>query len=427
MGTGNILIATFCILVMINVPIGMCLGLASIVALAVSQKVPLIVVAQRMFTGLDSFPLLAIPLFMIAGKLMELGGISKRLIKLAYQIVGWLPGGLALISVLACMFFAAISGSAPATVLAIGSVMVPAMVEAGYDKHFAVALLAAAGTIGVIIPPSIPFVTYGITMNVSIGDLFLSGFGPGILMGLALMAYCYWFAKKRGYGQTTRPTLRGFISALGGAIWGLLMPVIILGGIYGGVFTPTEAAAVACVYGLFAGMVIYRELKLRDIPRLLAEAGTTSAMVLLIIGAATAMGWLLTTEQIPVKVANALASMVNSHAMLLLLINIILLITGCFMELNAAIVVLGPIFLPLLLKYKVDLTHFGAIMVLNLALGLLTPPLGVNLFVAAGLEKVNFNEMVKKVMPMLLVLIGVLMLVTYIPAIPLYLVRMLKG
>lgn len=423
----NALLLTFSLLVIANVPIGICLGLATTVALlSAGGKVPLILVAQRMFTGLDSFPLLAIPLFMIAGKVMERGGISRRLVDLAAQVVGWLPGGFAMVSVLACMFFAAISGSAPATVAAIGSIMVPAMVEAGYDRAFAAGLLASAGTIGVIIPPSIPFVTYGITMNTSIGDLFLAGFIPGIIMGLSLMIYSYYVAKKRGYQASIKPTFKGFLTAFKDAIWGLLMPIIILGGIYGGVFTPTEAAGIACVYGLIVGLFVYRVLKFNELPRVFYEAGVTSAMVMLIIATATAMGWVMTTEQVPTKLAQSMAPLATNPVILLLVINIILLITGCLMELNAAIVILGPIFLPLVTKANIDLIHFGIIMVVNMTIGLLTPPLGVNLFVACGLDRlVTFNKLVKAVLPMLTILIINLMLFTYLPQLSLLLPKLL--
>ncbi|MFZ5946172.1 MAG: TRAP transporter large permease [Bacillota bacterium] len=420
----GILLISFGALVILNVPLAIGMALSSLLALTITQKVPLFLVVQRMFTGLDSFPLLAIPLFMIAGRLMEHGGISKRLIKLATALVGHVSGGLAMVAILACMFFAAISGSAPATVVAIGAIMVPAMIKAGYDKDFSVALMAAAGTIGVIIPPSIPFVTYGITMNTSIGDLFMAGVVPGIIMGITLMIACYFIAKKRGYKGTEKATFKEVLIAFKDSIWALLMPLIILGGIYGGIFTPTEAATVACVYSLMVGFFIYKELKYQETIKSFSEAGVTAAMVMLIISTATAMGWIMTTEQIPIKVATAIASVASDPIILLLLINIILLITGCIMELNAAIIILGPIFLPLIMQYNIDLVHFGIIMVVNMTIGLLTPPLGVNLFVAGSLLKeVTFKEIVKASFIFLLLLIGDLLLFTYLPDISLFLVR----
>ncbi|MFZ7102150.1 MAG: TRAP transporter large permease [Peptococcaceae bacterium] len=421
----DILLISFGVLVVLNIPLAIGMGLASLLALAITQKVPLFLIAQRMFTGLDSFPLLAIPLFMIAGRLMERGGISRRLINLASNIVGSVAGGLAMVSILACMFFAAISGSSPATVVAIGSIMVPAMMDAGYDKDFSVALMAAAGTIGVIIPPSIPFVTYGITMNTSIGDLFMAGVIPGIIMGASLMGVCYVIAKKRGYKGTGRPTFRKLMASFKDSIWGLMMPVIILGGIYGGIFTPTEAATVACVYSLLVGFFIYKELTYNETIKSFSEAGVTSAMVMLIIATATAMGWIMTTEQIPTKIATVIANIAHSQVILLLLINLILLITGCLMELNAAIIILGPIFLPLVMQYNIDLIHFGVIMVVNMTIGLLTPPLGVNLFVAGSLLKeVTFKQIVKASFIFLMVLILDLFLFTYIPEISLFFVHL---
>lgn len=420
----SVLIIAFAVFIVINVPLAIGMGLASLSAIAFTSKVPLFLVAQRMFTGLDSFTLLAIPLFMIAGRLMERGGISKRLINLATNIIGSVTGGLAMVAVLSCMFFAAISGSAPATVVAIGAIMVPAMITAGYDKDFAVALMAAAGCIGVIIPPSIPFVTYGISMSVSIGDLFAAGLLPGIIMGISLMAVCYVIAKKRGYKGTARPTLQGFLVSLKESIWGLLMPLIILGGIYGGIFTPTEAAAVACVYSLLVGAFIYKELTFKTMVTSFHEAGVTSAMVMLIISTATVMGWILTTEQIPMKVATSISSIAQTPFMFLLLVNVVLLITGCFMELNASIIILGPIFLPLVLKMGIDPVQFGVIMVVNMTIGLLTPPLGVNLFVAGSLlREVKFKRIVIAVLPFLGVLLIDLLLFTYIPIISLFLVK----
>ena len=419
----EILILCLAILIVMNVPIAMSIGFATFIAIFTAGKVPLFLVGQRMFTGVDSFPLLAIPLFMLAGSLMDKGGISRRLIDLATAFVGHIHGGLGIIAVIACMFFAAISGSAPATVVAIGSIMVPAMINAGYDKAFSVALLAAAGTIGVVIPPSIPFVTYGVSMNASIGKLFAAGLVPGILMGLTLIVLCYVVSVRKGY-KATMETSKGRLAAIREAFWGLLMPVIILGGIYGGMFTPTEAAAVACLYGLIIGIFIYRELTLKLVYECLHSATIPSAMVLLIIGCATAMGWVTTAEKVPHAVATYMTSITESRIAMLLMLNGILLIVGCLMELNAAIILLGPILLPLLLQYKIDVVHFGVIMVVNLAVGLLTPPLGINLFVANGLRKdVDFKDIVKRVLPMVGALFALVLVLSYIPVISLFLTR----
>ncbi|SBV91447.1 TRAP dicarboxylate transporter, DctM subunit [uncultured delta proteobacterium] len=421
----EVLFLSLAALVVLNVPIAISIGFATFIAIAFSGKVPLFLVAQRMFTGMDSFPLLAIPLFMVAGVLMDRGGISKRLIMLATSIVGNVHGGLGIIAILACMFFAAISGSAPATVVAIGTIMVPAMVQAGYGKPFSAALLAAAGTIGVVIPPSIPFVSYGVTMNVSIGKLFAAGILPGILMGVVLMIVCYFYCKKHGYGAGVQGRLPIW-QAFKVAGWGIMMPVIILGGIYGGFFTPTEAAAVACVYSLLVGLFIYRELAVRDIIPSFHAAAVPSAMVMLIIACATAMGWVMTTEQVPLKITNTLSALTENKIALLMLINGILLVTGCIMEINASIILLGPIFAPLLLQYGIDPVHFGVIMVINLAIGLLTPPLGINLFVANSLQRdVAFKKLVINVLPMLGALLLLLLAVTYIPALSLLLADIL--
>ena len=406
------------ILCIMNVPIAICLGAASFLALYMDGSVPLLLLVQRMFTGTDSFTLLAIPLFMIAGRLMEWGGISKRLIDLSMNVVGGMYGGLANVSILACMFFAAISGSTPATVVAIGSIMVPAMIKEGYGKSFSVAILAAAGIIGVIIPPSILFVSYGVSIGASIGKLFIAGIIPGVIMGLSLMRFCYIVSRINGWKSSVKPTFRGFLSSLKKSIWGLLMPIIILGGIYGGIFTPTESAAVACIYSLFVGFFVYKELNIKNTYISVYEAGTTSAMVLLIIATATAMGWILTTEQVPLRIAEALSSLAQSRYSLLLFLNIMLLVTGCLMEPNAAIIILGPIFLPLLQQANIDLIHFGVVMVVNMAIGMLTPPLGVNIFVAQSLQKdIPIKSIISAVTPMIIVLLVNLMLFTYIPAI----------
>lgn len=420
----QILFCVLAILFIMNVPLAICMGAASFIALYFEGSIPLLLMVQRMFTGTDSFTLLAIPLFMIAGRLMEWGGISKRLIDLSMNVVGASYGGLANVAVLASMFFAAISGSAPATVVAIGSIMVPAMEKGGYDKAFSLAIVAAAGIIGVIIPPSILFVSYGVSFGVSIGQLFLAGVIPGIIMGLSLMIFCYVVSRIKGWRSDIKQTFSGFLFSLKDSIWGLMMPVIILGGIYGGVFTPTESAAVACVYSLFVGFFIYKELTIRNTYVSFYEAGTTSAMVLLIIATATAMGWILTTEQIPIKVAESLSALAQSRFTLLMFLNIMLLFTGCLMEPNAAIIILGPILVPLLTQANVDLIHFGIIMVVNLAIGMLTPPLGVNLFVAQSLDKsVPIKSLIYAVAPMILVLLINLAMFTYLPVISTILLR----
>lgn len=417
----SIVLAVTCIL---NVPIAICLGAAAFLALLAEGNVPMLLLVQRMFTGTDSFTLLAIPLFMIAGRLMEWGGISKRLIDLSMNVVGGMYGGLANVSILACMFFAAISGSAPATVVAIGSIMVPAMIKEGYNKAFSCAILAAAGIIGVIIPPSILFVSYGVSIGASIGQLFIAGTIPGILMGLSLMVFCYVVSRINGWKGSVKPSLRGFITSLKNSIWGLMMPLIILGGIYGGIFTPTESAAVACIYSLFVGFFIYKELNIKNTYISFYEAGTTSAMVVLIIATATAMGWILTTEQVPIRIAEALSDLAKSQYSLLLFLNLMLLVTGCIMEPNAAIIILGPIFLPILQQANIDLIHFGVVMCVNMAIGMLTPPLGVNLFVAQSLQKdVPIKSIIYAVAPMIVVLLINLALFTYIPSISTLLLR----
>ncbi|ALS23705.1 TRAP transporter large permease [Paenibacillus naphthalenovorans] len=408
-------------LLALNVPLAIVIAFASIIAILFASDVPSFVAVQRIFTGLDSFTIMAIPFFVIAGKIMEKGGISQRLIGLAASIVGSTTGGLAIIAILASMFFAAISGSAPATVIAIGSLMVPAMVKAGYEKGFSIALMATAGTIGVILPPSIPFITYGITANVSIGDLFIAGVIPGILIGISLMIYSYFYSKKHGYRGGEKTSFSRFIKQLKVSILGVLMPVIILGGIYGGIFTPTESGAIACVYGLIVSFFVYKELKLSDLKGIFVESGYISAMILLIMAAANIMSWILTAEQVPNKVAEIVGPYATNGIMLLIIINIVLLILGTFLELNAAIIILVPILLPLLAQFDINLVHFGVIMIVNLAIGLLTPPLGVNLFVAKTLGDISFNMILRRVVPLLVVVLIDLILITFIPKISMFL------
>jgi len=420
-----ILFGTFVIFILLNVPVAVSLGLASVITLVTAKTVPTMVVAQKMFTATDSFPLMAIPFFMIAGALMERGGISRRLIRFANSLIGFLPGGLALVTVLASMFFAAISGSSPATVAAIGSIMIPGMVRQGYSLEFASATQASSGCIGVIIPPSIPMITYGVVTGASIGGLFMAGFIPGLLFGLALMLVAFMVSKRNNYIGSERPSVTEIWTSFKDAIFALLMPIIILGGIYGGVFTPTEAANVAVIYGLIVGFFIYRELRLKDLVPVLRTSAISTAMVMLIIATASAFGLILTREMIPNAIAQWFISISSNQYVFLLLVNLMLLIVGTFMETNAAIIILAPIFFPVAVQMGIDPIHFGIIMVINLAIGMITPPLGVNLFVACGLSKLSIEKIVKANWLYLCATLAALLIISFVPALTLLLPNML--
>lgn len=415
----TILLVSLIVLILLNVPIAVCLGLASTFALAFGSNVDLLVVVQRMVRAMDSTTLLAIPLFILAGKIMERGGISRRLVDLSYALVGWIPGSLAIVTVLSCMFFAALSGSAPATVMAIGTIMAPMMIEDGYPANFAVCVPAAAGCIGVIIPPSIPFVNYAVLTGVSISDMFVAGIVPGLLMGLVLILYSFYMAKKHGWGGAPKPFRLNVVgNAFKRSFLALLMPIIILGGIYSGLFTPTEAAAVACVYGLIVAGLIYRDIPLKELPTAAFQSSLTNSMIFLIIGTAAIFSWILTTQQIPTKMTTLIMGVTQNRYVVLLIINAILLLNGCFMELTASTFIYIPVMFPLIQAVGIDPIQFGVIAMLNMTLGLLTPPLGINLFLANGIDKrTDFNGICKTVLPMFLLLVFVLILVTYIPGI----------
>ena len=420
------LFVTFAITAILGFPIWVVLVASSFVALTFgSATIPVTVVVQRLFTAVDSFPILAVPLFMIAGNLMEAGGISKRLIDFCDALIGGVTGGLAMAAVLTCMFFAAISGSGPATVAAIGGIMIPSMVEQGYDRAFSAAVMAVAGAIGVIIPPSIPMVNFGVVGGVSISTLFAAGFGPGILVGVSLMIVCYFTAKKHGYGVKRKFSFTHVLSTFKSAFWALLMPFIILGGIYGGIFTPTEAAGIAVGYGLIVGLFIYREMKVTDLPRLFMEAAKSTAMVMMIIGTSSGFSWLLTAERIPDAIAAGILGLTQSKIAVLMLINVLLLIVGCLMETQAAIIILTPIFLPIVTELGVNPVHFGIIMVVNLAIGMSTPPLGVNLFVACGVAKITIEQIIKAIVWLLIANIIALLLVTYIEPVSMFIPNLL--
>ena len=421
------LFVTFVVTAIMGFPIWVVLASSCFVALAAGGSIPMLVIAQRMFTSVDSFPLMAIPLFMVAGSLMEGGGISRRLINFCNSLMGHFTGGLAMVAVLTCMLFAAISGSGPATVAAIGGIMIPEMEKAGYSKPFSAALMSVAGAIGVIIPPSIPMVNYGIAGSVSISTLFAAGFGPGILVGAALMIVAYFSSKKNGYGLVNRREFawKNVAVSFKEAFWALLMPVIVLGGIYGGVFTPTEAAAVAAVYGFIVGVFVYKELNPKELFPLLMNAGKSTAMVMVIVGAASSFGWILTSARIPDAIATFLIGLSSSKYMLLLVITVFLLIVGCLMDVTASIIILTPIFMPIIAQFGINPVHFGIIMTVNLAIGMSTPPLGVNLFVSCGIAKISIAENAKAMVKFLIANIIALLLITYIEPISLFIPRLM--
>lgn len=414
--TTAVLFGSFAILLILSVPIGIAIGLATLITIIYSGGLPLEFLAKELVTSVDSFPLMAVPFFILAGEIMGKGGISQRLFSVAGAMVGNKTGGLAIATIITCMFFAAISGSGPATVAAIGGVMIPAMVQEGYDRRFATATVAAAGSIGIIIPPSIPMVMFGVTASVSVGDLFISGIIPGILVGLAMMFWAWHYSKKMGYkGLDEKTSLKKIVKATWGAKWALLIPIIILGGIYGGIFTPTEAAVVAVVYGLFAAMVLYRELSLKELPKVIYDSALTTATVLIIVGAANAFGKLLTIEQIPDKIANGLISVSSNPTVIILLITVLLLFVGMFMDPLAAIIILTPILLPIVIQIGYDPIHFGVLMIVNLAVGYFTPPVGVNLFVGSSIAGVPMGPLSKAVLPYVVSMIMILLLITFIP------------
>ena len=421
-----VLFISLIIFMALGVPIAASIGFSTLASMISGGSGNLFLVAQKMITAMDSTTLLAIPLFILAGAIMGKGGISKRIIDLSYELFGWIPGSLGIVCVVSCMFFAALSGSSPATVAAIGGIMVPAMIDDGYPAGFSCSVAAAGGIIGCIIPPSIPFVNYGLITGESVGDLFAGGILPGILMGVSLCVIIAIKAKKHGWGTTTKGiNLRNLGKAFVNSILALLMPVIILGGIYGGFFTPTEAAAVACVYGLIVACLVYRTVKFKDLYAIGFDAALTAAMILFIVGTANAFSNIVTTQQVPAKLTNLIQGVTDSKYIVLLLINIILLINGCFMEETATTFIYTPILYPLICSYGIDPVQFGVIMVMNMTMGLITPPLGINLFVAAGIDKRGtFKETIKYIWPLFGVLVIVLMLVTYIPGISLSFVKL---
>lgn len=419
----SVLIGGLLVLLTLSVPIAVTLGLAATAALQ-SAGTPLVMMAQSVYESLDSFGLMAIPFFVLAGTLMQSGGIAHRLVDLANALIGWIQGGLGACVVLTSMFFATMSGSSSATTAAIGSVLIPAMEKKGYPRPMAGAIAAASGELGVIIPPSIPMIVYALSANVSVADLFLAGILPGILIGLSLIATVYVTARINGYDVVEHITLSEWASnlrmAFKRASLAILMPVLILGGIYGGVFTATEASVVAVIYGLVIGVYVYKELRWRDVIGLLGRSAITSSIILLIVGFAAIFAYVLTVNQIPHHVGAFVTGISKNPVVFLLLVNMLLFVTGMFMETLAAIIILAPILAPAAVAYGINPVHFGTIMVVNLAVGMVTPPVGVNLFVVCQVANVRLEQLVRPLLVFLSVLIVDTLIISYVPALSIW-------
>ena len=424
---GLVLFVLLFVLLALHTPIAVALGLSTMVAALVGGKYSLTYVVQGMIGAANSFPLLAIPFFILAGELMGQGGVSTRLLNAADAFFGRRKGGLAVITIVTCMFFAAVSGSGPATVAAIGGITIPAMLKQKYDRGYAGAITSVAGSIGCIIPPSIPMVVYSVATGTSIAKMFMAGFIPGILVGVGLIIYSKIYCGKRGYINEEAPPFSWKVAgkALWDAKWALLMPIIILGGIYAGIFTPTEAAVIAVFYGFIIGVFVYKEINFKTFLNILKSSTITTAIIMFVICSATAFGKILTIESIPNKVASWIIGLTNSKFLLLLLINILLLIVGCFMEATSSMLILAPIFLPVIQEMGVDPIHFGIIMVINLSLGMATPPVGANLYVACNISKGDIGEISTAVIGPIAVAVFVLLLVTYFEPLSMLLPRLL--
>ncbi|GAA3543521.1 TRAP transporter large permease [Zobellella aerophila] len=421
-----VLFISFFGLLLLGLPIALTLGMSSLVYLFISG-IPLTVVPQKMYSGIDSFVLLCVPGFILAGNLMNAGNITDQIIRFSNALVGHVRGGLGLANVAGSMLFGGVSGTAVADTASIGSVMIPGMARHGYDKPFAAAVTAASSTIGPIIPPSLPMIIVGTLTGISVGQLFLAGAIPGLLLGLAMMVTCYLLALKRGYPREPWAGFRNLLLAFRRASWAIFLTFLIIFGIVGGFFTPTEASIIASLYALLVGMFVYRGLTWRELPQVLKATGVTTAALMLLVGLANVFGWILTSERIPQMIADAILGISDNPLIVLLIINLLLLLVGSFMETIAALIILFPTLLKVATLVGVDPVHFGIIAVLNLMIGLTTPPVGVCLFVASSIGRLPIAEVTRAIIPFILTNILVLMAVTYIPALSLWLPGLFYG
>ena len=414
-------------LLLIGVPIAVALGLSTTMVILLFTDQPTLVIAQQMFTSLDKFALMAIPLFVLAGNFLSQGGAAKRIIRFARALVGHLPGGLPMSAIFACVIFAAVSGSSPATVAAIGSIMIGAIEEDGYSTSFSIGSIVCSGSLGILIPPSIVLIVYGVTVDQSIGKLFMAGVIPGLLLGGGLMLVTYIAAVKQGFKSTKMAPIGEIWIAFKDAIWGLLVVIIIIGGIYGGIFTPTEAAAVSAVYGFIVVKFIYKDLKWSQIPKVVKDSAATASMIMFIIANAMVFAYLLTIEQIPQELAAWIIGMHLNKIMFLVFVNLLLLLAGNFMEPSSLIMIIAPLIFPVAMQLGVDPIHLGVIVTVNMEIGMLTPPVGLNLFVASGISGRSLGEVVHASIPWFFALLVGLLIVTYVPEISLWLPRLMYG
>ena len=418
MTSAMVLTMVLCFALTISVAVS--IGLAALVGIQISN-VNMLVAVKEMFSAINKFPLAAIPFFILAGNLMETGGISRRLVEFAKSLVGGVQGGLPMTCVLTCMIFAAVSGSSVATTFAIGAILIPALIKHGYPTPYAAALQATSAELAVIIPPSIPMILYGVAAEVSIGELFIAGFGPGFLIGGVLMLFVYLWCKWKGWGKNDGDGRLGVGKAAWQAGWALLMPVIILGGIYGGIFTPTEASAVAVAYALVVGMLVYREISVADLYTILKKSVISSSVIMFIIANAGLFAYLITRAGVPDAIGVWLKAVLEDPFLFLLGVNAALFLIGMFIETSAAIIVLAPILAPVAIYFGIDPVHFGIVMVVNLALGMITPPFGVNLFAACTVARISLDRIITQLLPFVAVILGCLMVITYVPSISLFL------
>lgn len=419
-----VLFFSFLVLIFLGIPVAFSLGISSFIYLILAD-IPLGIAAQKMFSGIDSFVLICIPGFILAGNLMNTGGITKRIIEFSNAILGFIRGGLGLANVAASMLFAGISGTALADTASIGGILIPAMVDEGYEPDFSAAVTASSSTVGPIIPPSLPMIIAGTLTGLSVGKLFLAGALPGLLLGFSLMAVSYFISKKRNHPKGERKSLSFIWTTFKGAFWAIFMTFLILYGILGGVFTPTEASIIAVLYAIVVGKYVYKELTFKQIPKVMVESLRMTAAIMVLVGFANLFAWIMASEQIPQLIAKTILSISTNKILVILMINILLLFVGTFMETIAALVILFPVLLPVATGIGMDPLQFGVMAVLNLVIGLTTPPVGVCLFVAAGISKITLIQATKAILPFLAVSIVVLLLVSYIPAISLFLPSLL--